>query len=63
MYSMNKYPYICKINNSGIEFTPTRVDYENQRVWHQKGQASENGEWYDFDEVTFKDNPDFKPLT
>jgi len=63
---MNKYPYECeyKVKSYGINstFIPTRIDYENQMVWHQKGQSSGNGEWIDFEDVIFTRNPQFKNL-
>jgi hypothetical protein len=63
---MQKYPYNCeyKVKSYGINptFTPTRIDYENQMVWHQKGQSSGNGEWIDFEDIIFTRNLQFKNL-
>jgi len=53
---MNKFPYKCLLVSNRTEFTPTMIDFENQQLWHQKGQASENGEWHSFDEVYFMEN-------
>lgn len=60
---MKKYPYQCKIIGEDKTFTPTMIDYDNRMVWHQKGQASNNGEWLGFDEVEFIANQDFESLT
>ena len=50
---MTKFPYECTIKETGIKFTPIIIDYDNEQVWWQKGQASDNGEWLDFSNVTF----------
>lgn len=58
-----KYPYTCIVINTRDKFIPTVIDYDNEMVWHQKGQASENGDWYGFDEVEFEKNKLFIDLT
>lgn len=54
----HKFPFVCT-NRKGIRFVPTVIDYDNEAVKHQKSQASENCDWYQFDEVEFEVNPDF----
>lgn len=48
-----KFPYICIVKETKRKFTPMMVDYDNEMVWWQKGQASENGEWLSYDDVIF----------
>lgn len=59
---MKKFPYECTDLESGRTFIPTIIDFENQSVWWQKGQASGNGVWVSFEEVSFKRNPEFQDL-
>lgn len=56
-----KFPYEC-ITSSGTSFVPTIIDYDNSMVWHQKSQASGDGEWIDFDDVIFVKNERFEDL-
>jgi len=58
-----KYPYKCVIKNTGDKFIPIMIDYDNKQIWRQNGQASENGEWIDFDNVEFFKNRNFIDLT
>jgi hypothetical protein len=58
-----KFPYECTEISSGRTFIPTMINYENQMVWRQNGQASDNGEWLYFEEVVFKKNPNFVELS
>jgi len=53
---MNRFPYKCILVSDRTEFIPTVIDFDVCQVWHQKGQGSENGEWYSFDEVYFMEN-------
>ena len=53
-----KFPYKCTIVDSKKEFIPTMIDFDNCMVWHQKGQASGNGEWLSLDEVYITRNED-----
>jgi hypothetical protein len=32
------------------------INFDSEQVWRQIGQASDNGEWYDFDEVELVNN-------
>ena len=57
-----KFPYICKLTENGKEFVPTMIDYDGREVWCPGFKADENGEWCDFDEVTFEKNKKFKDL-
>jgi len=51
-----KFPVELRMGNGGRKsITPTMVDFDNQEAWHQKGQASENGEWIEFDDIEFED--------
>jgi hypothetical protein len=50
-----KFPYICIVKETKKKFTPMMVDYGNEMVWWQKGQASENGEWLSYDDVIFEE--------
>ena len=52
----NRFPYECEVKLTGETFTPILIDYDNEMVWRQIGQGSENGDWYDFDDVYFKKN-------
>ena len=52
---------VCIVTRLELEFTPTIINYDDKQVWRQIGQTSESGEWYDFDEVTFKTNSGHKP--
>lgn len=45
------FPYECT-TESGESFTPTLMDFENRQAWQQVGQASGNGRWHSFDELT-----------
>jgi len=54
-----KYPYFCIVKKTGLWFTPTQIDYDNEQVWRQTSQASDSGDWYSFNEVKFSRNPDF----
>lgn len=49
-----KYPIEAVIKDSGKTFTVIMIDFDNQQVWEQQGQASGNGCWYAFDEVDLK---------
>lgn len=55
----NKWPYNCKVIDGGLEFCPTKIDYDCEQVWRQIGQAEGSGEWYSFDAVIFKANKNF----
>lgn len=57
-----QFPYECIIKETKRNFIPMMIDYENESVWNQKGQSSENGEWYSFDEVIFIKNNEFIEL-
>ena len=57
-----QFPYDCIHGPTGVEFTPTMIDYDNLMVWHQQGQASGSGEWYPFSDVLFIKNKKFKCL-
>ena len=46
-----------------MTFTPTLIDYENEQVWRQIGQASGNGEWFGFDDVNFMNIETFSDLS
>lgn len=59
---IDKFPYEAKIKDTGNTFVPTMIDYDNRMVWHQKGQASGNGEWIDFECVEFVKNEKFIDL-
>lgn len=48
-----KFPYECVVKETRERFTPTMIDYDNEQVWWQQGQASGNGEWLDFCDVGF----------
>lgn len=50
-----KFPYICVVKETKKRFTPTIVDFDNEMVWWQKGQASDNGEWLSYDDVIFEE--------
>ncbi len=61
---MIKFPYECILKeNPSTKFTPILIDYDNQMVWWQKGQASENGEWIAFEDVIFRKIETFVDLT
>ena len=49
-----KFPYNCIVKETKRKFTPIVIDFDNQQVWWQHGQASDNGEWLDFRDVTFE---------
>ncbi len=50
----DKYPCELIMGNGGKKsITPTIVDFENRQAWHQRGQASDNGEWIAFDDIEF----------
>ena len=53
-----KFPYECKIKESGTVFVPTMIDFDNEQVWRQRAQTSECGEWYSFEEVEFIRSPE-----
>lgn len=55
-----KYPYKCIMRDVGKEFVPTIIDYENNQVWWQKSQVSDDGEWIGFEEVVFEPIKTFK---
>ena len=57
-----KYPYKCKVIDGGLEFIPTIIDYDLRQIYHQIGQTSDSGEWFDFDEVIFKANKKFSGI-
>ncbi len=56
-------PYKCTIKNTDIQFIPMMIDYVNECVWWQKGQASGDGTWYGFTELNFETNELFVDLT
>jgi len=60
----DRFPYECTVLDTEEKFLPTRIDYENRQVWRQIGQASDSGQWYDYDEIELEWNPFFllKPL-
>jgi len=43
----------AKVKETGIIFKPMMIDVDNDCAWRQIEQASDNGEWYDFDEIEF----------
>ena len=51
---MKKFPYECTLKETGGKFTPTIIDYDNEEVWYQKSQVSDDGEWIGFEEVIFE---------
>lgn len=59
----SKFPYECTDKETSRTFIPTMIDYENQQVWWQRGQSSDNGGWKDFRDVEFKKNDKFVDLS
>lgn len=47
---MEKFPYKFVMNEDGEEFLPPMIDFDNEEVWRQVGQASGNGEWIGMNE-------------
>ncbi len=65
---ITKFPYKCFLKNAdnftiGDTFIPTMIDYENEMVWRQKGQASDNGEWIAFEDLIFINVENFVDLS
>ena len=58
-----KFPYECTVKETGRKFTPIMIDYDNEQVWWQQGQASGNGEWLDFRDVEFSKVETFVDLS
>jgi hypothetical protein len=54
-----KFPYECTVIETGVKFIPIMINYDNEQVWWQQGQASDNGEWLDFTEVNFNKRKKF----
>jgi len=55
----HRYPYLCKVHKTNLEFMPLFINYHSRLVWRQTGQGDGHGEWYSFDDVIFKANKTF----
>jgi len=51
---MKRFPIECEFKEGGEKFVPTMIDFDNQMVWRQFGQASENGSWVDMDDLILR---------
>ncbi|KKM94690.1 hypothetical protein LCGC14_1195860 [marine sediment metagenome] len=59
-----KFPCELIMGNGGKKsITPTMVDFDNCQAWHQRGQASENGVWIEFDNIRFATTKEERQLT
>jgi len=55
----NKFPFLFRIRHNGSTFLPTMIDFDNRTAYRQIGQASGNGEWWDFNDCDISINPQY----